>query len=619
MKHYLHLIVLFFLISNTTQAQFIHREGKTLQLNDEEIHLRGMSFGNLVWTDREIPSAHHNEKDYQRLADLGMNAIRFYLNYKTFEDDSSPYTYKQTGWDWIDQNIVWAKKHGIYLILNMHVPQGGFQSQCEGTALWDTPANQDRLVELWKAIAEQYKDEPQIAAYDILNEPIPKDSVEQWFQLCNNIVEGIRTVDQNHLLITERAIAVNCDYGYNDGNYNYPPIDEENLMYTVHMYEPYAFSHQNLDWANTGDGGSYPDPNLLSEPSDITYVTGQFNNPKLTSGTTDWKFYQGQPFLVNNDSLIIGRTVLNGHSLGEGIAYYDDFTVNEVNAQGSILREIFKIPLTENETIWDWSQNNDGQRASSTEGHNDNFCITKTGTSGYGSTTLAEYSFKVEKGKYYSTSGWMKGDNIPTASATTASISNEFYYSPTGKAVGTRDYNYLQQTIVNYTKYIEDKGFPVYFGEFGVARNAFENNKGGERWVRDVLSIFDSLGYNFTYHAYRESSFGYYETWDGPLDTTTINVLLQNEFLNFFEKDEVGLIPSSNLGSNYNIYPIPFHTQLQINDKEISSYRLINALGETILEGSNKKIETEDLSKGTYLLLLYDTNGSILGSKKLVK
>lgn len=113
-----------------------------------------MAFGNLVWDDNQVPSNHHSEIDLERVHDLGMNAIRFYLNYKTFENDAQPFQYKQSGWDWIDQNIQWAKTHNIYLILNMHVPQGGFQSRCEGDALWTSASNQQRLSALWKAIAQ---------------------------------------------------------------------------------------------------------------------------------------------------------------------------------------------------------------------------------------------------------------------------------------------------------------------------------------------------------------------------------------------------------------------------------------------------------------------------------
>src|SRR5687767_9317069 len=74
----------------------------------EEVWLKGVSFGNEVWSDNPLPVNHHTEKDFGRVASMGMNVVRFYLNYKTLEDDQKPYTYKKEGWDWIDKNIAWA-------------------------------------------------------------------------------------------------------------------------------------------------------------------------------------------------------------------------------------------------------------------------------------------------------------------------------------------------------------------------------------------------------------------------------------------------------------------------------------------------------------------------------
>ena len=107
--------------------------------------LRGVAFGNDVWTNVRLPRRHHDETDYQRVAAMGMNAVRFYMNYRTFEADAAPGQYLDDGWQWLDDNIAWAKRHGVYLILNMHVPPGGFQSLGNGKALWDRPEMQERL------------------------------------------------------------------------------------------------------------------------------------------------------------------------------------------------------------------------------------------------------------------------------------------------------------------------------------------------------------------------------------------------------------------------------------------------------------------------------------------
>ncbi len=126
----------------------IHRSGTGLVSGADArpVVLRGVCFGNEVWGNPSVPpTQHHDETDLGRVQAMHMNAIRFYMNYALFESDTSPYAYRQSGWDWLDRNVRWAAAHGVYLILNLHVPQGGFQSLGEGLALWNVPENQRRL------------------------------------------------------------------------------------------------------------------------------------------------------------------------------------------------------------------------------------------------------------------------------------------------------------------------------------------------------------------------------------------------------------------------------------------------------------------------------------------
>lgn len=549
---------------------------------------------------------------------MGMNAIRFYMNYETFEDDSKPFVYKQTGWEWIDQNIQWAKNNGIYLILNMHVPQGGFQSQCKGEALWDDMENQNRLTGLWKAIAERYKNEPQVAAYDLVNEPTPKSSVNQWFTLCNRLVDSVRAVDSNHLIITERAIAVNCDYDYNDGNYNYPPLTEENLMYTVHMYEPFNYTHQLQDWAGTGEGGKYPDNSIVTMPRDLTYATGNYTNTILPTGNSDWTLMRGTPFLVDNDTLIALRATLGANSLRSGVAYYDDITVYETTVDGTIIQELASDNFTGDETIWNWSQNNDLVRGTSTDGHDDGFSYTVTGTSNYGSVTIASTELALEKGKYYAINGWYKGENIPTGAS--ASITTEFYHSPSRSPYTSRNKEFLSNQIVAYSEYIESLGYPVYFGEFGVVRETFENDRGGDNWVRDCIDIFDSLGYHFTYHAWREGAFGIYENDPvQPIDTTTLNVDLYNVFKDYFDGATLSIDEIIDQNNRYKAYPQPADNTVHVSGKDIDYVRLYDMNGQFLGENKNNAIRVDSIPGGAYLLLIYNKEDELLSSKKIIK
>jgi len=74
-------------------------------------------------TNRGVDYAllHTTESDYQKIKSLGFNSVRFCLSYEFFQDSR--------GFALIDQNIALAKKYGISLILDMHVPNGGMQER----------------------------------------------------------------------------------------------------------------------------------------------------------------------------------------------------------------------------------------------------------------------------------------------------------------------------------------------------------------------------------------------------------------------------------------------------------------------------------------------------------
>ena len=79
---------------------FITADGRILKdENGRQYIIKGMAFGNKVWDNPAEPpvNKHHTEESYEELADLGFNSVRFYLNYSLFENDASPYEYKESG------------------------------------------------------------------------------------------------------------------------------------------------------------------------------------------------------------------------------------------------------------------------------------------------------------------------------------------------------------------------------------------------------------------------------------------------------------------------------------------------------------------------------------------
>ena len=253
-----------FLSSCGKTADFIHADGRVLKDGSGSVYLiKGMAFGNDVWSEpTEPPEWHHDENSYRELASLGFNTVRFYLNYGLLEQ--APYEYRETGFAWLDRNIAWAKKNGIRLLLNMHCPQGGYQSQGDGDALWTVAENRERLKALWTEIAKRYADEPTVLGYGLVNEPIPVGGAAAWEALANEITDAVRAYDRNHIIFVEKisgqkdAAGAEVSRDIPDDGW-FPRISDGNAAYEFHFYDPFEFTHQDFDWVDTaGVNAVYP-------------------------------------------------------------------------------------------------------------------------------------------------------------------------------------------------------------------------------------------------------------------------------------------------------------------------------------------------------------------------
>lgn len=202
-----------------------------------------------------------DEEDMEQLAqDYGMNVLRLNLDYRWFEksyDEASEIsTIAQEGFAWLDRIIELATEHGLYLILDLHTPPGGYQGPDGGTATYfkDTVAGyhlRKRTENLWVAIATRYKHEPRIAAYDLINEPRPKKNVD-WYNEAARLVSAIRSSggDANHLILVEAPFPT-------DGNgWSILRIDDPRILYDIHYYSPGGFTfnsdtHSTFESENT--------------------------------------------------------------------------------------------------------------------------------------------------------------------------------------------------------------------------------------------------------------------------------------------------------------------------------------------------------------------------------
>jgi hypothetical protein len=196
------------------------------------------------------------KSDVDSLKAWGFNSIRLPMHYDLFTlpADKEPVKGKNTwlkkGFELTDSLLKWCAQNKIYLILDLHAAPGGqghdlpiADRDSTKPSLWQSVANREQAIALWKKLASRYKNEKWIGGYDVLNEPNwsfehPEDKKNHGTedkgnaplrQLLVDITTAIRSEDTHHIIFIEGNGWANNYAGI------MPPWDK-NMVVSFHKY-----------------------------------------------------------------------------------------------------------------------------------------------------------------------------------------------------------------------------------------------------------------------------------------------------------------------------------------------------------------------------------------------
>ena len=195
------------------------------------------------------------KRDIDSLKFWGFNSVRLPMHYNLYtlpieEENSGDVTWLEKGFELTDNLLEWCSSNQMYLILDLHAAPGGQGhdaniSDYDPTkpSLWESEANQQKMITLWQKLADRYKDNPWIGGYDIINEPnwnfegenrngCDEMNNKPLRKLMVDVTKAIREVDKKHIIFIEG----NC-WG---NNYNgIFPLWDDNLVVSFHKYWNY--------------------------------------------------------------------------------------------------------------------------------------------------------------------------------------------------------------------------------------------------------------------------------------------------------------------------------------------------------------------------------------------
>jgi hypothetical protein len=176
------------------------------------------------------------ELDVERAAALGLNLLRVPVWYQSLETEyAAGNQYREAGWQRLHQLGVWARKHNVYLMIDLHgVPGGQSTSAHQGSAaggqLWDHPECITKTARIWTALAGYFAGDPHVAIYDLLNEPMNCPDKAAYQTVHQAMYEAVRAVDADHIVALED--------GFLSPSKLASPLEMgwQNAMFSFHFY-----------------------------------------------------------------------------------------------------------------------------------------------------------------------------------------------------------------------------------------------------------------------------------------------------------------------------------------------------------------------------------------------
>ncbi len=163
--------------------------------------------------------------DFDNIMRTGSSVVRLPIYYRDIReiDDQTGQWMPATQFNFaaVDRIVNLAADRGLYVLLDLHGAPGAqnneFHAGRQGYNKLFSPdplgvEYRERTKELWRAIVDHYRDNPVIAGYDLLNEPVgvyaysPDDPAPLWTlydQLYDIVRDADKGADANHIVMME--------------------------------------------------------------------------------------------------------------------------------------------------------------------------------------------------------------------------------------------------------------------------------------------------------------------------------------------------------------------------------------------------------------------------------
>ena len=191
--------------------------------------------GPLTIGDYEHFASYITEDDVKNIASMGMDHIRVCFDQIVLFDENGDF--RRQVIPHLDAFMEWCRAAGLNVVLNLHKAVGNYCDIEEKVQLLDDALLREKFVNLWVALENHYADRPEIA-FELLNEIRCVDP-DKWNDLAERTIGAIRAINKQRVIVVGSVCWNSADRLSQLRLY-----DDENVVYTFHLYDPFEFTHQ---------------------------------------------------------------------------------------------------------------------------------------------------------------------------------------------------------------------------------------------------------------------------------------------------------------------------------------------------------------------------------------
>lgn len=308
--------------------------------------MRGANLGNYL----EAPpgqdwGASYSTNDFMWIRNEGFDHVRLPIAWHYYTGGAPDYPIANSLYAKADFLVTNALNRGLNVMVNIH----HFDDFTTAPHTWT-----NKFYAIWRQLAAHYSNAPAGLALELINEP--KDAATT--AVLNPIyAEAIRQV---RLISPARTIFVGPGQwnSINELGALRLPDNDENLIVTVHSYDPFMFTHQGASWAGTDPAttnihfpGPPPTP-VIPAPGISSWATNwlkDYNTLPAEANPSSPEAFRGKLFIAKQWSDYYGRPV----HVGE-FGAYDTFAPRDSRVHFYLEMRQRMDELGLGWAMWDW-------------------------------------------------------------------------------------------------------------------------------------------------------------------------------------------------------------------------------------------------------------------------